>query len=149
MKSAWVITQEGTRHATEVIGILSARKSADTAKDYVEWLYALLHYGPSEHLDLAKYQKPFNPSEAQFMTTNTGLRVSNTITCGDNPFLAARLAKNVSLIDQDSEHPNLKWTNPDRLVCEKDTHRVITKIPGETYQAPVHLPLGRQVLEAV
>jgi hypothetical protein len=54
MKSAWVITQEGTRRATGVIGIFSARKSADIAKEYVEWLYALLHYGPSEQLDLAK-----------------------------------------------------------------------------------------------
>ncbi len=29
MKSAWVITQEGAPHVTEVIGILSARKSAE------------------------------------------------------------------------------------------------------------------------
>jgi len=48
------LTQEGTRRATGVIGIFSARKSADIAKEYVEWLYALLHYGPSERLDLAK-----------------------------------------------------------------------------------------------
>lgn len=29
MKSAWVITQEGAPHVMEVIGILSARKSAE------------------------------------------------------------------------------------------------------------------------
>jgi hypothetical protein len=142
MKSAWVITQEGTRHATEVIGILSARKGADTAKEYVEWLYALLHYGPTEHLGLAKYRKPFNPYEAQFITTNTGVPVCNTIMCGHNPFLVARLAKNLSLIDEDGDQPMLKWTNPDRLVCDRDTRRIIEKVPGGTYQAPIHLPLG-------
>ena len=143
MKSAWVITQEGTQHDTEVIGILSARKGSDAAKEYVEWLYALLHYGPAEHMGIAKYQKPFNPYEAQFMTTNTGVPVLHTITCGHNPYLVARLAKDVSLIDADGEQPILKWTNPDMPVCDKNTRRVIDRLPGGTHEAPVHLPLGR------
>ena len=146
MKSAWVITQEGTRHDAEVIGILSGRKGSDTAKEYVEWLHALLNYGPAEHMRLAKYQKPLNPYEATFMTTNTGIPVSDTIMCGHNPYLVARLAKDVSLIDADGEQPILKWTNPARLVCDKQApHRVIEKVPGGTYQAPVHLPLARRV----
>ena len=142
MKSAWVITQEGTQHATEVIGVLSARKSASAAKEYVEWLYALIHYGPEEHLGLAKYMKPINPYEAQFMTTNTGVPVIHTFICGHNPYLVARLAKNVTLIKADSKQPMLIWTNPDMPVCDKNTQRVIDKLPGGTREAPVHLPLG-------
>src|ERR1700730_8800889 len=128
MTSAWVITQEGTRLETEVIGILSARKSANLAKQHVEWLYALLHYGPAEHMGLAQYNSPSNPYEAQFMTTNTGVPVENTIVCGHNPFLVARLAKDVTLVDTVGVQPRLKWTNPDRIVCDRQTHRIVEKV---------------------
>ena len=84
-----------------------------------------------------------NPYEAQYMTTNTGVPVQHTIMCGHNPYLVARLAKDVSLIDTDDEQPILKWTGPDRLVCDRDTHRIVEKVSGGTYEAPVHLPLGR------
>lgn len=143
MKSAWVITQEGTRHDTEVVGILSARKGSDTAREYVEWLYALLHYGPAEHIGLANYRKSANSYKAQFMTTNTGVPVLHTITCGHNPYLVARLARDVSLVDAHGERTKLKWTNPDMPVCDKATRRVSGNIPGRTYEAPVHLPLHR------
>lgn len=144
MKSAWVVTQEGTRQTIEVIGILSARKGANSAKEYVEWLHALLHCGPAEHMDLAKYQKPSKPYEAKYMTTNTGVPVQHTITCGHNPYLVARLARDVSLVDVDGEQPILKWTNPDMPVCDKNTRRIVDTLPGSTHQAPVHLPLGRR-----
>lgn len=141
MKSAWVITQEGTRHSTEVVGILSARKSAKKIKEYVEWLYALLHCGPSTHFDCAKYYKPINPYEAEYDRTNTGVPVSSTLRCGDNPYLVARLAKDVVLTGE-GEEPVLMWTNPDRLVCDQQTRRIVEKVPGGKYQAPVHLPRG-------
>jgi hypothetical protein len=87
MKRAWIITQEGTRHAREVIAVLSARKSGKTVKEYIEWLYALLNCGPSEHFSLAKYNNPTNPYEAVFTRTNTGVPVDNLMFCGHNPFL--------------------------------------------------------------
>jgi hypothetical protein len=90
------LTQEGPQHPTEVIGILSARKSGQTIKEYVEWLYALLHYHPGDHLALSRYNNPTVVYEANFMTTNTGVPVDSTMTCGDNPFLVARRAKNIS-----------------------------------------------------
>jgi hypothetical protein len=142
MKRAWVITQEGTRQSTEVVGILSARKSGKTVKEYVEWLHALLNYAPSEHLNFAKYRNPTNLYEAEFTRTNTGAKVENVMMCGHNPFLVARLAKDIELIDPDGDQPILKWTNPDRLVCDEHTLHIIERIPGVTRQAPVHLPLG-------
>jgi hypothetical protein len=141
MKRAWIITQEGTRQAVEVIGILSARKSAKTIKDYVEWLYALLNYSPTEHIDFSNYQKPSVPYKAEFWRTNTGIPMDSLMLCGHNPYLVARLAKNVALIDADGKQPVLKWTQPDRLVFDKDTRQIVEKIPGLTLQAPVHLPL--------
>ena len=138
MKTAWIITQEGTRHPTEVIGILSARRSANKVKDYVEWLYALLHYAPSDHLAFANYNRPHNPYRAQYWTTNTGVPVQSRIICGHNPYLVARLGKNISLIEADEV---LCWTEPDRIVINTEPEFVMEKIPGLPLQAPIHLPL--------
>jgi hypothetical protein len=141
VKAAWVITQEGTAQDPEVIGILSARKSAAVVKQYVEWLHALLRYGPEDHMRLAHYNSLQNPYKAELLTTNTGVPVDSTIMCGHNPFLVARFTKNVALVDADGDRPPLKWTNPNRIVCDRDTNRVIEKVPGGTYEAPVRLPL--------
>jgi hypothetical protein len=122
MKSAWVITQEGTRHSTEVIGILSSRKSAKNIKAHLEWFYALLHSTPSEHLNFARYINPEVPYEAEYGTTNTGIPVDYVVRCGHNPYLVAcRAKKNASLIDVSGNASVLKWTNPDRLICDEQT----------------------------
>ena len=139
MKSAWIITQEGTRHPTEVIGILSARNSAKSVKAYVEWFYALLHYAPGEHLAFAKYTRPHKPYKAQYWTTNTGVPVHSLMICGHNPYLVARLGKNISLIEGDEGA--LRWTEPDRIELHETPQLVIEKIPGCTLVAPIHLPL--------
>jgi hypothetical protein len=141
MKSAWVITQEGTRHPTEVIGILSSRKSAKEIKGYLEWLYALLHSSPNAHLTLARYTHPEMPHEAEYEQTNTGIRVDSLMRCGHNPYLVACRARNVSLIDVSESASVLKWTNPDTLICDKQTPPNIEKIPGAKCEAPIHLPL--------
>ena len=142
MKSAWVITQERTRHSKEVVGILSARKSPRKIKEYIEWLYALLHSSPSTHFEMAKYSSPVTPCEAEFDQTNTGIPVADTIRCGYNPYLVARLAKSVALVDADSEQPILRWTEPCRLVCDpRSPHQIVEKITGMATQARVHLPL--------
>jgi hypothetical protein len=143
MKSAWIITREGTRHSVEVLGILSARKSAKKVKEYLEWLYALLHCPASTHFEDAKYNKTSISHEAEFDRTNTGVPVSTLIRCGDNPYLVARLAKDVSLIVRDGEASIVKWTNPDRLICDQ-TPRIVEKIAGQTCQFTVRLPLGAQ-----
>jgi hypothetical protein len=141
MKHAWIITQEGTRQFREVIAVLSARKSGKTVKEYVEWLHALLNYGLGEHLGMAKYHNPTNPYEAEFTRTNTGVPVENLMFCGHNPYLVARLAKDIQVVDPEGDEPILKWTDPDRLVCDEQTLHVKGKIPGASCQAPVHMPL--------
>jgi hypothetical protein len=147
MKRAWVITQEGTRHAQEVIGILSARKSGRTVKEYVEWLHALLNYYPNDHLNLAKYNNPTTLDAAEFTRTNTGVPVENVIFCGHNPHLVARLAKDIELVDADGERPLLKWTNPNRLICDARTLQITEKVPGAVCEAPVNLPFRRRAFD--
>ena len=146
MKSAWIITQDDTRQDTEVIGILSARKSPQTVKAYVEWLYALLNYSASEHIGFANYLKASVPYKAEFWTTNTGVPMETLMLCSHNPHLVAQLAKDVTLIEGEREPPVLQWTQPHRLVCDKDTRQIVEKIPGLLLSAPVHLPLRIEVV---
>jgi hypothetical protein len=135
MGSAWIITQEGTRHKTEVIGILSARNSSKKIKGYVELLYALFHYDAEEHMSVVRYNKPWNPYKAEYNRTNTGVRVQSTMFCGHNLYLVARLAKELSLLQ--GEPPRLRWTEPDRIEI---TGTKITRIPGLKREAAVSLP---------
>ncbi|MGB7915814.1 MAG: hypothetical protein WCF79_11045, partial [Rhodomicrobium sp.] len=139
MRSAWVVTQEGSRHSTEVIGIISARKSAKAVKEYVEWLYALLNGYPENHMEFARYSKSLALCSAQFWTTNLGVPVESAMTCGHNPWLAACLASNIVLFEADDEIPLLEWTHPHRLVQDKRTLQIVEKIPGPRLRAPVHL----------
>ena len=142
MTSAWVITREGTEeHTTEVLGILSARKTAKVIKEYVEWLYALLYYDPADHLAFARYNKPYNPYKAEYWQTNTGVSVQSKMSCGHNPILVARLAKRVKLISSANGVSNLQWKEPDRNICDPQTRYVTETIQGEMVNIPVHLPM--------
>jgi hypothetical protein len=141
LNRAWVITREGTRHDTEVIGVLSARKTAKEIKGYIEWLYALLSYHPEDHLQFARYTKPVIPCEAERFTTNTGVPMDSGMRCGDNPYLVACYAKDLVLVEEDGDSHRLKWTMPDRLVCDPQSLLVVEKIAGVKCEAPIRLPL--------
>ena len=143
LKRAWVIVREATNQPDEVVGVLSAQNGAHVVKRNVEWLYALMHYGPEDHLASARYTRPSVPYPAEFMRTNTGVPDQNVMHCGHNPFLIAQLAKNLSLSWQSGEEPILNWTMPDRLVCDPLRPWVITeKVPGITRSARMSLPLA-------
>lgn len=142
LKSAWVITREGPRHRTEVIGVLSAKIGSNRIKERVEWLYALLHSGIEFHIDSANYQKPGTPCEAYFMPSESGITTDYQIHCGGHKYLRARLAKNVGIIDPDATIPVLRWTEPDLPVFDREALRIVKKRPGPERQAIVHLPLS-------
>jgi hypothetical protein len=142
LKRAWVITLEGPQQPVEVIGVLSARKSGRKIKAYIEWLYALLSYMPSEHLGIAHYTKPLVLYEASFSTTNTGVPVNYEMMCGHDPFLVACLASDLNLMGEEEDKQVLRWTGPDRLVYDLQTpHVVVERIPGKEREAPIRLPL--------
>jgi len=144
IKSAWVITQEGTRHTREVISVFSARKAPARIKEYLEWLYALLHCYPDTHLAAAKYTKPKTPCEAEFDRTNINVPRAEVIRCGHNPLLVAVLAKDISLIDDDDGlPPRLKWTMPDRIIWNHQTLERKETMAGVTIIAPMNVPFVR------
>jgi hypothetical protein len=143
LHKAWVITRERQQTPFSiVVGILSSRKTGNIVKEYVEWLYMLLYCLPETHLEFARYTKPLVPCKAEFYRTNTNTPVDTGMRCGHTPWLEARRASKISLIDVDDGPPVLKWTNPARIECDPmRPHHIVNKIPGATCQAPVYLPL--------
>lgn len=138
MKSAWVITQEGTAHSREVIGLLSARTSSRKVKLHLEWLYSFLHCYPETHFRSAKYFNPERACVAEYGTTNLGVPIQECIICGQNPYLEAVLASSIALFPDDEY---LQWTRPSRIVQDELTLRIKDRISGVTCRAPMNLPL--------
>ena len=148
MRSAWVITQEGTRDPTEVLAILSSRRTGRHVKERLEWLYMLLHGHPQEHFAAARYNNPQPFCEARYGQTNTGVPLSDTLYCGHNPFLIACLATNVRLVEREGEASVLEWTNPRIIRCDPvDRIKILEILPGVACSAPVHQPLRVTALE--
>ena len=111
MKKAWLITWDQAgghpRQKDKIVSILSGRLSAKTVFDYVERLYVSSEYSLSDRLAYAKNRKN-NPYPAQFVSIN-GVLWEGQITCGHNPFLFARLVKNIRVeVDSDGEE-QLHW----------------------------------------
>lgn len=100
-KSAWLVTWEGTSDIPPdpVVAILNYRTSAASVKELVEQMYAALSYTPREKLLCAKNRKN-NPYPAT-------MSVFQNISCGDNPWLYARLVTDIKVIDG---KPN--WKEP-------------------------------------
>ena len=111
MKSAWLITWEWAgEHAKKnwkVVAILNYRLSGNTVRAYVERLYVNSEYTLSEKVADAKNSKN-NPYPAQFDRIN-GVPWMGRITCGHNPFLYARLVKNIRVEIGTNGEEHLEW----------------------------------------
>jgi hypothetical protein len=129
---AWVITLEGTDLPEEVIAIVSARRSEEYIKHTLELLYGLLHYNAEEQLAAAQWTRPSIPYEAAPI-----LRGQRTaFSCGHNPFLVARLARDVRLNTSRKVHM-LEWQQPDRF--EAAASGPLKRTEGKMRSAPVRL----------
>lgn len=95
--SAWLVTWEHLGdHATPqepVAAVLSPRLSAHRVLEIVELLYANASYDPSKRIAIAKNRKE-NPHPARFGVLH-GVPWEGEITCGHNPWLEARLVRNL------------------------------------------------------
>ncbi len=95
--SAWLVTWEHMGdHATPpetVAAVLSPRLTARRVLEIVELLYANASYDPSERIAFAKSRKG-NPYPARFGVLH-GVPWEGEIVCGHNPWLEARLVRNL------------------------------------------------------
>src|SRR6266487_4438313 len=142
---SWVITREGPSHSTEVLGIISARNSDDKVKEYAEWLYALIYYGPEEHFSsFARYNNRKIPYEAEICkpypdSTNPDLihaLIPTVMTCGHNPYLVARRARDVEFIDRNDGVKILEWREWDIRSFDARTREKKSERRGKVVESP-------------
>ena len=99
VKTAWLVTWEGTKPPAErVVAVLNYRFSDTKIRQIVEVLYAALTYTESDKLLSAKPRQ--NPYPAK-------LTHFERIDCGHNPFLYARRVTQVRM-----EAGKLVWIEP-------------------------------------
>jgi hypothetical protein len=135
---AWVVTLEGMKQKTQVVGILSARKQAAFARQYTELLYAHLRCSPRANMNMAKYQHPEIPYEARAYSPHESI-----FWCGDEPYLVLRLATQV-VLDESHRVPVLTWRNPDQIKFDLKALRVVSREPRSLQSAPFRsAPLRR------
>lgn len=99
-KSAWLITWEETTSSSKrleerVIAIFDSRTGSGTIKEFIERFYMAdetlsdkVYYSSRRH----KY-----PYRAQYDTAPNGGYLYYSITCGHNPWISARIVKNLRL----------------------------------------------------
>ncbi|OYX01780.1 MAG: hypothetical protein B7Z12_13405 [Caulobacter vibrioides] len=92
----------------KVIDIVSARRSAEWVRDYVERLYLTFKASNDELMRYAAYNKPGEvPYPAEFVRIGIGIPYSGQMRCGHDPHIYARLVADL----RTDETGKLIWTD--------------------------------------
>jgi hypothetical protein len=109
--SAWLVTWE---HAGEhakprqrVAAVLNPRLSGQKVLEIVELLYANESYDPSERIAVVKNRRS-NPYPARFGALE-GVPWEGEIVCGHNPWLEARLVRNLRAQPDSTGEEQFLW----------------------------------------
>ena len=112
-KSAWLITwehanSENSNTSGQVIAIRDGRSSSKKIKDFVEQHYIAVNYSLFEKMHYSSHRKD-NPYTAEYIPLPDGVGWLARIHCGHNPFIYARLVRNLRLYDDDEGGIVLDW----------------------------------------
>ena len=96
-REIWLVTCAGPSKKTEIVGILSARRSTAYVKDFVERQYADHFFSIDEKVALAlgHWKNPYKVSYA----VHNGAPHAEWMICGGNPYMEARLVKIKDVVD--------------------------------------------------
>ena len=110
-KSAWLVTWDwsGDHAKVEdpVAAILNYRVTPEKVSRFMEQLYCSYSYSHAEKLSVAKSRKA-NPYPAQYGQLK-GMSWQGQITCGDNPWLFARMVSNLHIGKDAEGNERLVW----------------------------------------
>nr|NJM03439.1 hypothetical protein [Desulfobacula sp.] len=110
---AWLITWEKFRaeeendQSNKIVSIFDSRVSSDKIKDYAENFFISTQYSPFEKITFANKRKN-NPYPAEYLRIN-GIQWQGRIVCGHNPYLLARLVKNLIVVNNESGQEIISW----------------------------------------
>lgn len=109
-KKAWLVTWEWSgdhaRVEDRIVAVFGPRLSGERVRELVDCIHSVLKYTPRERMAWT-FNPKANPYPAQFGEVyGGGVRWTGEVTCGDNPWLRARLVDDL-VIDED--HPQGAW----------------------------------------
>ncbi len=109
--SAWLVTWEKfgshVKKPRHIAAILNSRISHQKVKELVELLYVNEVFSLTEKIGYSK-NKSFNPYPAEYGSTK-GIKWTGIITCGHNPFLEAKLVRDLVVIKKGNKE-HISWT---------------------------------------
>jgi hypothetical protein len=109
--TAWLITKgNGAYPQTEIVDILSARRSVEAVQQYVERLHNSIAYTLWERCELAAYNKPrrsaYRAQVHPFADRSRGIEIH----CGHDPYFIARPVRNLVVeTDTEAEFETVTW----------------------------------------
>ncbi len=113
LKTAWLVTWEWSGdHARvdkekKIVAVLNYRWTGERVRSLVEHLYLSFEQGVWEMIAVAR-NKRRNPYPAEFETIN-GIYWRDSIRCGHNPSLYARLVHNLRVVVSDDGKLQTTW----------------------------------------
>lgn len=114
-KQAWLITWENkdskSFNPNNIIAIRDARVSGEKIADFVTLHYAAIKYSSTNKFRFSSKATP-NPYPAIFSKTDKGISYACDITCGDNPYIHARIVKNLK-ISYENNTEKFDWEEVD------------------------------------
>ena len=108
---AWLITWEGSKvnKSQQVVNIFDSRISTQRVKDFLENYYIACHYSLFEKATYASNpSRKRNPYPAESAKLN-GVPWHGQFTCGHNPFLFARIVKNLIVSIDKKKKEIISW----------------------------------------
>ncbi len=127
--SAWLVTWEASSaHVVpprKIAAVYNPRWSPKRVKELVELLYVNSQYVISEQINYAN-NRNFNPYPAAFHRVR-GVECMDSITCGHNPFLKARLVDNLIVTGEPDDEDMVQWNDRE----SPDFDKIIRKINEE------------------
>lgn len=114
-EKAWLITWEDKNNLSfsvdKVIAIISSRVGSDKIASFIEQYYMVNNYTLENKFFFSSKSK-FNPFSVIYAKTDEGLSYTGDMKCGNNPYIHARIVKNLKYIFKDSQE-QLNWEDID------------------------------------
>lgn len=110
LSSAWLIQWEWVGDNASVakpyVDIVSSRKTANLVGGYLQRLYGVFALSLTERIGAARYlDADMPPYQSRSRVTKTGIEVR----CGTNPYLVARLVRNVEVTVDADGNEHVSW----------------------------------------
>lgn len=112
MPKAWVVTWEDpenktTRLSSDIIAVFRSTTAADKIEDFVEHYYNSSNYSLLEKVIYAK-NKDLNPYRVKRLQEQGG-KLSGKMTCGNNPYILARIVHDLAVKVEDAGNESITW----------------------------------------